>query len=124
MRNLQSCYFRVGAIGAQEVPMQLARQVPVGGVAALPLEKPVVLAATLEGRHQTSSAICTTSSSLRHCSSAVRSLPWCVLEKPHCGDRQRFSSGTNFAASSIFLLIESLDSSAGDFEVIKPNTTF
>jgi hypothetical protein len=28
----------------------------------------------------------------------VRLLPWCVLEKPHCGDRQRFSRGTNLAA--------------------------
>src|SRR5207248_8025057 len=46
-------------------------------------------------RHcHTSLETATTRSSLRHCSSAVSLLPWCVLEKPHCGDRQRFSSAT------------------------------
>src|SRR3954468_5223502 len=111
-------------VGTQKVAVQLPRQVPVGGVAALPFEEAIVLAATVESAHQISSAICTTSSSLRHCSSAVRLLPWCVLEKPHCGERQRFSIGTNFAASSILRFIESFDSSSGDFEVIKPSTTF
>src|SRR5882672_3676131 len=108
------------SIRAQEIAVELPRQVPVGGVAALPCQETVVFPAALELRHHTSSAISTTSSSLRHCSSGVRLLPWCVLEKPHCGDRQRFSSGTNFAASSILRFIESLDSSSGNFEVIKP----
>ena len=40
---------------------------------------------TESGQPQTSLATSTTSSSLRHWSSSVRSLPWCVLEKPHCG---------------------------------------
>ena len=33
--------------------------------------------------------------------STLRLLPWWVLEKPHCGDRHRFSSGTNFDAASM-----------------------
>src|SRR3954452_5546670 len=112
------------AIGAQEIAVELAGQIPVGGVAALSLEKAVVLAATVERAHQTSSAICTTSSSLRHCSSAVRLLPWCVLEKPHCGERQRFSSGTNRAASSILRLMSSFASSDPILEDTRPRTTF
>ena len=43
---------------------------------------------------QTDRATSTTSSSFRHCSSSDRALPWCVLEKPHWGDRHRRSSGT------------------------------
>src|SRR3954468_15783237 len=111
-------------VGTQKVPVQLPQQIPVGGVAALPFEEAVVLAATVERAHQISSAICTTSSSLRHCSSAVRLLPWCVLEKPHCGERQRFSSGTNFAASSLLRLMSSFASSDPVFEDTRPRTTF
>ena len=43
---------------------------------------------------QTSRAVATMSSSLRHWSSSDRALPWCVLENPHCGERHRRSSGT------------------------------
>src|SRR6185503_5579322 len=76
-------------------------------------------------RHfHTSLATCTTRSSLCHCSSSVRRLPWCVLEKPHCGDRHRSSSGTNFAASSIRLLRKSFSSKAPVLEETRPSTTF
>src|SRR5688572_8165071 len=74
-------------------------------------------------RH-TSFATCTTRSSLCHCSSSVRRLPWCVLEKPHCGDRQRFSSDTNFAAAWICFLRNSLSSSAPVLLDTRPSTTF
>src|SRR5512135_3764154 len=39
-------------------------------------------------------ATSTTSASLRHWSSSESALPWCVLAKPHCGDRHSLSSGT------------------------------
>src|SRR5688572_16535811 len=42
---------RVCAIGAQEVRVELAREIPVRGVLAAPSEKPVVLATTLEFPH-------------------------------------------------------------------------
>ena len=53
----------------------------------------------LRARHaglqsQTSRAVSTTRSSFRHWSSCESAFPWCVLEKPHCGDRHRRSSGT------------------------------
>src|SRR5688572_4322188 len=74
-------------------------------------------------RH-TSFATCTTRSSLCHCSSSVRRLPWCVLEKPHCGDRQRSSSGTYFAAASIFFFKKSFSSRAPVLLETRPSTTF
>jgi hypothetical protein len=57
--------------------VQLSWQVPVSGIAALPGEKPVVLAPALEdgAYFQTSRATSTTRSSLRHCSSSVSALP-------------------------------------------------
>ena len=42
----------------------------------------------------TSFAVSMQSLSLAFSCSTVRLLPWWVLEKPHCGDRHRFSSGT------------------------------
>jgi hypothetical protein len=61
---------------------------------------------------------------LRRWSSTVILLPWCVLEKPHCGERHRFSSGTNFAAAPMRRFRSSLFSSTGNFELISPSTTF
>src|SRR5262249_6737999 len=71
----------------------------------------------------TSRATSRASPSLRFWSSTVTLLPWCVLEKPHCGLRQRCSSGTYFAADSMRRLRSSFDSSAGTFELISPSTT-
>src|SRR5262245_30145179 len=59
----------------------------------------------------TSRAVSMQSLSLAFSCSTVRLLPWCVLEKPHCGERQRFSRGMNFAASPILLFSSSIDSS-------------
>src|SRR6185295_16348184 len=73
---------------------------------------------------QTSCATSTTRSSLRHCSSKESALPWWVLEKPHCGDRQRFSRGTNLAAASMRFLSRSFDSSSPTLVVTSPSTTF
>src|SRR5690606_6532129 len=75
------------------------------------------------GYPHTSSAIARTSRSFAHCCSSVSRLPSSVEEKPHCGERQSCSSGTNFAASSILRLISSLDSSSPVFDVISPSTT-
>ena len=72
----------------------------------------------------TSSAISTIMRSFAHCSSSARILPSSLEAKPHCGDRQSWSSGTNFAASSMRRLISSLDSSVPVFEVTRPSTTF
>src|SRR6266545_1512074 len=72
----------------------------------------------------TSSATCTTSSSFLRWSSAVMRLPKCVLANPHCGERHRFSSGTNFAAASMRRLSSSLDSSSGFLVLTRPSTTF
>src|SRR5687768_17111396 len=66
----------------------------------------------------------TTRSSLRHCSSCVSRLPWCVLEKPHCGDRHKCSSPTCRLASSMRLFRESLLSREPLFEDSRPSTTF
>ena len=75
-------------------------------------------------RPQTSRATSTTRCSLRHWSSCDSALPWCVLEKPHCGDRHRSSSGTNFAASSMRRFRSSFDSSSPSLVVTSPSTTF
>ena len=50
-------------------------------------------------------------------------LPSSVEAKPHCGDRQSWSSGMYFAASSIRRFSSSLDSSVPDFDVTRPSTT-
>src|SRR4029079_13441153 len=71
----------------------------------------------------TSSAISTIMRSLAHCSSSASTLPSSLDAKPHCGDRQSWSMGTNFAASSMRRLISSLDSSVPVFEVTRPSTT-
>src|SRR6266571_1743879 len=91
------------------------------GAEALVLESQDFLVAA---HFHTSLATSTTRSSLRHCSSCVSLLPWCVLEKPHCGDRHRFSSGTYFAASSIFSFRNALDSNSPVFVDTRPRTTF
>src|SRR5439155_14761813 len=49
----------------------------------------------------TSCAVSTTSRSFAICCSSVSTLPSWVDEKPHCGDRQSWPSGTYFAASSM-----------------------
>ena len=49
----------------------------------------------------TSRAVSTTSRSFAACDSTAISLPWTVLENPHCGDTHICSMGANFAASSI-----------------------
>src|SRR5207245_5737104 len=71
----------------------------------------------------TSRAVSTISWSLAACYSRASSLPWTVLEKPHCGDRQSCSSGTMPAASSIRRLSASLDSSSPTLVVTRPSTT-
>ena len=58
---------------------------------------------------QTSAAVSTMRRSFATSSSYVSTLPSTVEEKPHCGDRQSCSSGTNFAASSIRRLRLSFD---------------
>src|SRR2546426_1117336 len=57
-------------------------------------------------------------------SSAVMRLPKCVLANPHCGERHRFSSGTNFAAASMRRFSSSFDSSFGFLVLTRPSTTF
>src|SRR5262249_34561598 len=105
--------------------VELPRQVPVCGVAALAFQEPVVLAPAGEpAQDQTSRAVSTTSSSLRHCSSCDSALPWCVLEKPHCGERHRSSRGTNLEAWSIRRFSSSLLSTIPVFEETRPRTTF
>src|SRR6185503_4394263 len=52
-------------------------------------------------RPHTSSATSTIRRSFAHCSSAAITLPSSVEAKPHCGDSANWSSGTNFAASSM-----------------------
>src|SRR6266540_6875714 len=91
------------------------------GAEALVLESQDFLVAA---HFHTSLATSTTRSSLRHCSWCVSLLPWCVLEKPHCGDRHRFSSGTYFAASSILRFSSSLLSRAPVFVETSPSTAF
>ena len=49
----------------------------------------------------TSRAVSTTSRNFAACDSSAMSLPCTVLENPHCGDRQSWSSGTSFAAASM-----------------------
>src|SRR5262245_22251148 len=71
----------------------------------------------------TSSATSTTRRSLAHCSSSERILPSSVEAKPHCGERQSWSSAMNFAASSMRRLSSSLLSSAPLLEVTRPSTT-
>src|SRR5262249_16499169 len=63
------------------------------------------------------------SRNLAFCSSIVSALPSTVEEKPHCGLRQSWSSGTYFAASSIRRFSSSLLSSAGRLLVTRPRTT-
>src|SRR5262249_7311950 len=72
----------------------------------------------------TSRAVSTQSLSFAFSCSTVRLLPWWVLEKPHCGDRHRFSSGTNLDAASMRRLSRSWLSSCGTFELPRPSTTF
>ena len=50
---------------------------------------------------QTSFAVSTISASFLHCASSVRMLPSSVEANPHCGERQNWSSGANFVASSM-----------------------
>src|SRR5258707_12353346 len=77
----------------------------------------------LHYRPHTSSANSTTILSFAHCSSSARMLPSSVEAKPHCGDRQSWSSEMYFDAWSMRRLSSSLDSSVPDFEVTRPSTT-
>src|SRR5918995_1493011 len=72
----------------------------------------------------TSFAVSMQSLSFATSCSTVRLLPWCVLEKPHCGERQRFSIGTYFDAASMRRLRWSFASSSGTLELMSPSTTF
>src|SRR6185312_16291949 len=74
-------------------------------------------------RPHTSLAISTIILSFAHCSSSARTLPSSVEAKPHCGDRQSWSSATYLVASSMRRLIASLLSSLPDFEVTSPSTS-
>src|SRR5262249_31321661 len=58
-----------------------------------------------------------------HCSSSARILPSSVEAKPHCGDRQNWSSGANLPASSMRRLTSSFFSSVPLLEVTRPSTT-
>ena len=60
---------------------------------------------------QTSSANSTIILSFAHCSSSASTLPSSVEAKPHCGDRQSWSSATYLVASSMRRLMSSLASS-------------
>src|SRR5579872_1817076 len=51
----------------------------------------------------TSCATSTIMASFAHCSCSARTLPSSVEAKPHCGDRQSWSSATYLVASSIRL---------------------
>src|ERR1700748_146054 len=72
---------------------------------------------------QISRAVSTTRRSLAFFSSLVSALPPRGEEKPHCGLRQSWSSGTYFAASSTRRFSSSLLSSAGRLLVTRPRTT-
>ncbi len=72
--RVDPCDARVRAVGAQEGAIELAGEVPVGGIAALAFQEPRVFATSRE-LHQTSRATSTTRSSLRHWSSGVSLLP-------------------------------------------------
>ena len=54
-----------------------------------------------------------TSAILAHCSSSVSLLPISQLAKPHCGERQRSSSGTKRAASWMRAITASRSSNSG-----------
>src|SRR5581483_5774642 len=71
----------------------------------------------------TSFAVSMHSRSFAFSCSTVRLLPWWVLEKPHCGERHRFSSGTTFEACSILLFRASFVSSSGTLDDTRPSTT-
>src|SRR5579863_9544771 len=73
---------------------------------------------------QTSAAVSTMRRSLATSSSYVSMFPSTVEEKPHCGERQSCSSGTNFAASSMRRLRSSFVSSAPRLVVTRPRTTY
>src|SRR5918995_1080837 len=72
---------------------------------------------------QTSCAVSTIRRSLATCSSCVSALPSTVEEKPHCGERQSCSSGTNSDASSRRRFSSSFCSSSPRFVVTSPRTT-
>src|SRR6202167_5476260 len=79
--------------------------------------------ASLHYQPHTSFAISTIIRSLAHCSSSERTLPSSVEAKPHCGDRQSWSSATYFAASSIRRLMSSFFSSLPIFDETRPSTS-
>src|SRR6266581_5831652 len=67
-------------------------------------------------------ATSTTRSSLCRCTSSEIGFPRNVLAKPHCGLRQRFSSGTYLAAASMRRLSTSFGSSADTLVLTSPST--
>src|SRR5690242_17674978 len=71
----------------------------------------------------TSSASSTIIRSLAHCWSSESTLPSSVDAKPHCGDRQSWSSATYLVASSMRRLMSSLASSRPLLEVTRPSTS-
>src|ERR1700686_3162114 len=77
---------------------------------------------TLHTQPQTSSVSSTIIRSFAHCSSSASTLPSSVEAKPHCGDRQSWSSATYFTASSIRRLMASFFSSVPLLEVTRPST--
>src|SRR5262249_50936853 len=76
-----------------------------------------------EGHPQTSAAVSTMRRSLATSSSKGRAVPSTVEEKPHWGERQIWSRGTYWAASSMRRLRVSLDSSSPRLVVTRPRTT-
>src|SRR5436190_12941827 len=71
---------------------------------------------------QTSFATSTIMRSLAHCWSSLNRLPSSVEAKPHCGERQSWSSATYFVASSMRRLISSFFSNEPSFEDTRPST--
>src|SRR5258708_17174495 len=59
---------------------------------------------------------------LPHWASSVSTLPSSVEAKPHCGERQSWSSATYFSASLMRALMSPFFSSVPDFEVTRPST--
>src|SRR5216684_238110 len=84
---------------------------------------PVENAALKACHRHTCRAASTTRSSLRFWSSSLTRLPTTSEPNPHCGLRARFSSGTNFAASSMRRLSSSTGSSRGSLVLTSPSTT-
>src|SRR6185437_4553977 len=107
---------RPSRLGTQCLPKRDHRVMPPRG-------SPVMTGSVFGHFPHTSSASSTIIRSFAHCSPSASTLPSSVEANPHCGDRQIWSSGTYFDASSMRRLSSSLLSSVPLFEVTRPSTT-